>query len=381
MFTCGRSIPVFSAAVLIEDDIYEAAFLPDRWSSILHRMAVSVDAEGTLLANPSNPKVPWIASDGVRRLYDDFFEQGWAYDNARTHALLNIPHQGFMSDAQHMSNDWMAQQSIYRDFLWIRGFGYAAGTKIKVPSGDTIIFSVEKRRDLGPVQQHDLDTLDRFRPHLARATLLASRFEFGRIEAAIQALEIAGLPAAMIRDDGKVVNCNANFEAFSPQILIAGRDRLRFRDKAADVFFESFLSAGRAKTGNFKHSHSFLIPAADLAPPAVIHVVPVKGLARDIFLRTAFFLIATPLNRRVAPSEEIIQGLFDLTATEARIGRLLVSGATIRETAVDLGTSFETVRSHVKSILAKSGLHRQGDFVSVVSAVGSIAQNRDDDGK
>jgi DNA-binding CsgD family transcriptional regulator len=357
----------------LHDRIYEAVFFPDLWTDILHDLARAVKAEGAVLVNVSQPKSDWIASNGVHDLYDAFFREGWAYDNAKTKALLGIPHQGFISDAEHFSDDWMAEQPIYREFYWKHGFGYAAGTVIEAPSGDMIALSIEKKKGLEPVGRKEIDFLDTLRPHLARAAVLASRFEFARIEAAVQALQATNLPAAMIAADGRTIACNGLFEAFSAQIAVEARDRIRFQHRPANSFFDAVLARngasasdrGASKAGG---SHSFPIPAAGGRPPAVIHLIPIVGSGRDIFLRAAYILVATPLDRQAAPSASVIKGLFDLTPAEARIAACLVGGLTVNATAAQQGLSVETVRTHVKSLLSKSGTHRQADFLGMMSS-------------
>ncbi|WMS43232.1 hypothetical protein RDV64_02185 [Acuticoccus sp. MNP-M23] len=357
----------------MEDLIYEAAVFPEKWPRVLDQLSTKVSAEGGVLANISDPTCPWSSSDGVRNLYDRFFAGGLAYNNARTKALRANRHNGFISDALYLGEKWMSQQEIYHDFLWRHGFGYSAGTTIRIPSGDIIAFSIEKKRQLGPVPQEDLDILDRYRPHLARAALVSSQLQFARLEAALQALQIANLPTAVIGDNGRVVDCNASFLGLSPQIVVQARDSLRFRDETANIYYRSVVERHRAwNRRRSAQGHSFPIPAGAGASPAIVHIVPIAGSAREIFLRTAFFVIVTPVEWNRASAAEMIQGIFDLTPAEAKVGASLARGESVQSTAVDFGVSVETVRSHVKSLLAKSGMERQTDFVATMASVPPI---------
>ena len=104
----------------------------------------------------------------------------------------------------------------------------------------------------------------------------------------------------------------------------------------------------------------------------MLHLVPVAGYARDIFSTAAFFVIVTPLDAtRLAPVE-LIQGLFDLTTTEARVARSLAAGGDIGSTAETFGIARETVRAHLKSIFAKTGFSRQTDLATAISLVRTI---------
>lgn len=129
----------------LEDKIYEAAVVTEAWPAVLGQISALVGAEGAILANVSDPSSPWIASDGVKSLFECFYEGGWAYNNAKTRALLKNTHPGFIRDAIYLGEDWMEKQEVYREFSWKHGFGYAAGTTVQTPSGDVIAFSFEKR--------------------------------------------------------------------------------------------------------------------------------------------------------------------------------------------------------------------------------------------
>ncbi|MCD7111182.1 helix-turn-helix transcriptional regulator [Rhizobium sp. DKSPLA3] len=350
-----------------EDDIYQAAFLPETWPALLDRISCAIGAEGALLANVSDAKLPWIASDGVLDLYTAFFNEGWAFNNPRTEALVNIPHSGFMSDADHLDEAWMSRQSIYRDFLWPRGFGYAAGTTVKSPGGVTIGISIDKRRDAGPVSRTELQFLDLLRPHLSRAAVLANRLEFAKIDAALQALKIASIPAATIRSDGRLLGTNSLFERFASGIQIGAADRLCFANATAEQFYRSI---GRNRDG--KSGRSYPLRATDQTPPAILHFVPIVGVAREIFLRAAYFLLITPVGQNQTPTAQLIQGMFDLSPAESHIAEKLARGFVIAEIADAAELSVETIRTHVKSILAKSGMRSQRDFVSALSSIQTI---------
>lgn len=352
----------------IEDAIYQAAFHSEQWVYVLHSIAAAVNAEGALLANVRNPSLPWFASAGVADLYDEFFNQGWAYDNAKTHVLLNTPHRGFMSDAQHISDEVMSQQAIYRDFLWPKGFGYAAGTLIEDPKSVAIGISIEFKKSRGPASKAELAYLDILRPHLARAAILAHHLEYAKVEAALQALELASVPAATLALDGKVLRANRAFETFGDSITITARDRLIFGSGGAKEFYGSIsVPAHRGRTGG-----SFPLKASETAPAAILHFLPVVGIASEVFLNAGYFVLVTSAERGRAPAAALLRGLFDLTATEARIAEKLTLGFVIAEIAASEGSSRETVRSHVKSILSKSGMKGQRDFVAAVASIRPI---------
>jgi DNA-binding CsgD family transcriptional regulator len=352
----------------LEDDIYEAAFEPAAWPSILHKVAQAVDAEGALLANISSPFLPWFASDEVRKLYDDFYSGGWAYENAKTRALVTTPHRGFISDADHLSDEWMSQQSIYKDFLWPRGFGYAAGTLVESPGSVRVGFSVEFKKTRGPASAGEIRFLDTLRPHLSRAAIMAHRLEFAKVEAALEALQLAAVPAAMIQHNGKLLKANPLFADFEGSVDVIAHNRLRFANVGASAFYEQLVHSGQ----RHKKGRSFPLPSTEKHPPAVLHFIPVNGSARELFLQASYFILITPARRKGLVSAELLRGLYDLSPAEARVAEKLAEGKVISQIALADGVSTETVRSHVKAILRKSGLSGQREFVAQLASIPSL---------
>jgi DNA-binding CsgD family transcriptional regulator len=62
----------------------------------------------------------------------------------------------------------------------------------------------------------------------------------------------------------------------------------------------------------------------------------------------------------------MLQDLFSLTSGEARVVARLVQGRSVDEVAAELKISVETVRTHVRRVLAKTATSRQGELISLV---------------
>jgi DNA-binding CsgD family transcriptional regulator len=103
--------------------------------------------------------------------------------------------------------------------------------------------------------------------------------------------------------------------------------------------------------------------------PLIVHLLPVRKAAQDIFSGAATLMIVTPVDRAKVPGAEVLAGLFDLTAAEARVAREIAAGQTINEVAVACGISRETVRSQLKNVLSKTGLNRQADLAALLSGL------------
>jgi DNA-binding CsgD family transcriptional regulator len=78
-------------------------------------------------------------------------------------------------------------------------------------------------------------------------------------------------------------------------------------------------------------------------------------------------MFVTPVTRQQAPQVELIEALFDLTPTEARIAGAMVEGKSVATVARAQGVTQNAVRMHLKSIFAKTGVGRQAELVSLLA--------------
>lgn len=358
------------------DHIYEAAFVPDDWERVCEKLSIEVDSfSAALITVNGDQSYRWTCSPNAREGMEQFSNSPLRFQNIRPQRHLQRAASSFLRDIDLMTEDELADDPIYNEFLRPRGLGWTVGDMFQEPAGHMVIFDLIRPTARGPFDTADVDRLNALRPHLARAAMMSSRLEFERINAAVQALELTGLPAAIIGTGGKILAANSLLETFAPQIVVTAYDKLQFDYAGAKAKFEEALS--RQQT-DLSGSCSFALPMTLERSPAVVHLLPVLGQARDIFVHATFFLIVTPVDRTRVPSAETIQGLFDLSPAEARVARSLAMGNDVSRTAQDFSLSTETIRSHVKAILSKSGMTRQADFVAAIASIRPVGPDYDE---
>lgn len=347
------------------DRIYEAAVVHERWPTVLQNIAVFAGGFGTLLSVVSpTGRSRFITSssamDELTRAHLETFP-----DNVRTSRLLAKRHAGFIVDLDVLTEDEMAAAPIYRDYLHPRGFGYGAATAIHVPTGDATVVHIEGYLAKGPILSQTVSRLDGLRPHLARAALIANRLETQVAGSAVSALELVGLPAAVLNDRGKPLAANELFQRLIPAAVEELPRRLRWMDAGADELFVNALTSDpRQATVRSIPMRAF----ADL-PPIVIHLVPINFAARDVFSRAEAILIVTPVEPKPSLGPDLVEGLFDLTAAEAKLAALIAGGHPPRDAANILSWTEATTRTTLKKVFAKTGVNRQADLVALLSGL------------
>ena len=349
----------------IIDEIYEAAAIPELWPRVLDHISTIPGAVGGVMFATDLRDTKWISSQSLAGHTEQFIASGWAAKNTRPQRLAALRHAGFATDLDTYTMEELEREPVYVEVFRKIGLGWAAGTMFPMPSGDFIVFSFERAYERGPVEREAIEALDRVRPHLARAGLLAWRLGLRRAQEMAQALETIGLPAAVLRGNGRVYAANPLFESLMPNVAQDRQQRLSFVDRSADALLAQAL-ARLAMHVDAAGVQSIPLAAKYDQPPMVAHVLPVRGLAQDLFFLATTIVIVTPVDRAAVPNAEVLEGLFDLTPAEARVARAIAEGKIVSEIAADGLVSEVTIRSHVKSVLAKTGLHRQAQLVALL---------------
>jgi DNA-binding CsgD family transcriptional regulator len=350
------------------DRIYEAAVVPEFWPGILDDIAALAGCVGGILFTTvaAGRVGRWTSSRNLREFMQDFLSNEEVQaNNIRLPRFSAAKHHGFLGNDRLYDRDVMERNLAYREFFFPKGFGYCAGTIIPMPNGDMAGIDLERRHADGPVSDNAIAALDGIRPHLCRAAVIGTRLSLERAKTVVDALENAGLPAAVLAKDGRALAVNRRLERLSSQFAFLAHDRTAIMDRKTNALFCEAVE----RVGSAAATRSIPVAAVPGSPAAVAHVLPLPGQASDIFYRAHALLVVTQLDRPSAPAAELLSGLFDLTPAEGRVARSISLGKTIEQTALGLGLSRETVRWHLKAIFTKTGVSRQAELGALLSGI------------
>jgi DNA-binding CsgD family transcriptional regulator len=196
---------------------------------------------------------------------------------------------------------------------------------------------------------------------------MSARLQLERARIASETLAVMGLPALVLDEKGKVLAANHLIEALTSYVNWRAQDRVSLKDKCADQLLRDAVATIEMASG--AGVRSFPVRDTGAVAMMVAHVIPIRLSARDIFARCAAVLVLTPLTLPRAPPVELVESLFDLTPAEARVARSLASGKTVEDIATDGGISPNTIRTHVRGLLEKTGCNRQVDIVALLTAI------------
>jgi len=370
-YSAGRGWPPGISTLAeseVVDRIYEAAIVPELWPQTLHAFATSVGGVGSALYVPDPAGMRSALSPDIVAMSEAFLTDRMYENNRRVAAVLARRHPGFLREIDIYSRAECDADPLHR---WLQGWGlgWGAGTAVHATTGETLMLTIERAYRKGPLTDDEVGQADALRPHLARAATVSAQLHLERARAAVATLEAIGVPAAVLRSRGAVMAANDRLRELSPPLVWRAGDRIAFRASAASRIYEAALAGGPERPS--RPVWSFAVPAIGEASAMAAHLLPIRRAANDIFAGATWLLIAIPVTRPAAPDAGLLQSLFDLTPTEAEVARALTAGGTVEEIGRRRGVGYQTVRSQLNAVLAKTGAARQADLVALLAGLAS----------
>ena len=203
--------------------------------------------------------------------------------------------------------------------------------------------------------------------HMARATVFLDRYEAAQGEEPARS-PLADIPrsAAFLSDGGAVIHA-ANRPA---EVAFGIADGGPFQRLPFDAEDRELLSGviRRVAARKAEKVATLRIRSVVTGSPVILRVSPVEGGAA----RSLALVVSTEL---VWPEgfAATVQEAFGLTVAEVEIVRGVTLGLPLRDIAEARGRSLETVRTQVRSVLAKTETHSQAELVRVVLGLMDVA--------
>ena len=345
------------------DELLAAALLDQDWRHGLDRLAEAAGAGGVTIIRFYDGRPGAFLSSTEWANADAELFSGHAPPSPRQFYPDSAFRNGFVTDQDLYTADELRRDPYYQEFLRPRGVFWHAKCRLHYGHGDRISLSLKRALKLGAYGHGDVAALNSVLPHLLTA---------GRIARRVLQAEATGMARVLQRPGDLVFHLDtkgwvrqAHDEARGRSTLPAALARVGAVDQAR---LASLDRAVMAAVGVPQRPALLALTDSDGAS-RLLNLVPIVGRAREVFCETAALAILTDprASRGGLVSEfRMLRQAFDLTGREAQIAALLARGQSVARIAGNLGLQPGTVRTHLKSVLSKSGAHRQGEFIALV---------------
>ncbi len=403
--------------------VYDAAFGRSRWDQALDGLARVFDCWSVCLAgvSPADQSLRFIHTAGVRPDVIVTYLKDWHARNPHVSRLCDTPVDRWFHCHQQFDDGFVADSPFYQQFLIPAGARYTSACKLRDTDGLMVTLSLTRPVGAQPLGAAELPVLERLRHHLCAALDIEAHVRSHRSEmragrtllaqwsqpvllvdaqGAVRftnpaADRLMGVSDAVGVRQGRIVCRNPVDErqlASAIRALDLERDGGGAGGASSDVLALNSASAAKLLADQRAHDAIHASPDAPRVPlglspsaglyvklraagePAGVFVLPIRPsdtlsafggtpLAMVLFHRPAAQVRLEPF---------VLAQTFGLTPAETRVGVLLAQGLSPDEVTGELHVSMATVRSHIKSLLAKTGTNRQPDLVRVLSALADI---------
>ncbi|MBR1142058.1 helix-turn-helix transcriptional regulator [Bradyrhizobium sp. AUGA SZCCT0431] len=348
-----------------EQEFAEAGLDPTRWVQALTSVAAATGSFGAVmlpLSGDALPNVPY--TENVSRVMEDYFRDGWHSQDERMRTVPTLTQCGVADDFDGHSADEIAKHPYYQEFLAPHGLRWYAG--VKVACGDDLwAVALQRTIDQGPFSADEKDELARISSRLSTGAAIARALSASAAAGALEAFEMSGTAVVLINRHGHVFKANASAERLLVDDIRIVKGQLTARDTRATTALNRALHnlLWRPTSGL---SAPVALPRATgrplLAYPARLSNSTANALADC----QAMVILIDPDSRSSTP-ETNLRTVFRLTQAEARLATQLALGESLENVADQFGIGKETARSQLKSIFAKTGVHRQAELVAVLA--------------
>jgi DNA-binding CsgD family transcriptional regulator len=191
----------------------------------------------------------------------------------------------------------------------------------------------------------------------------------GSATSATNALNAMRLPAIALDWRGFVVSVNSAANAIFDSDVKMKDKRLFVRNLEARTLLKASLDklTGPGKSKSLI-AEPIIVQRRDKLP-VISRIWPFEGLTHSSEQDVHTLVTLNALEPKPGPSAAILAKTFQLTTREAKLACVMASGVPLQIAAREMEISWETARTQLKSVFAKTYTHRQSELVALLLRV------------
>lgn len=363
--------------------IYDAALDPQLWPGVAPQVADAFGATSCLLQSQNRGaelfELLTSTANFAPRVLDAYSRYFYKHDLWVTRAAAKEVGRAFTSDElvpqrefvqSEMYVDWCRKLDIFH----LIGAAFPVGVESGATSsgqGTLGIIGIHRPLGTAPFDASAKRTLQGLLPHLQRALQIRQRLTDIAIErqASLDALDHLFTAILVVDRSAKILYANDRAAAVlraGDALRSAGRRLTTVHRAKTDQLMQMIQGAADAAAGrNGSSGGGIAISREDQLPLSVL-VAPFRPAQAGLGAPqpAAILFIRDP--EAPTMSKLTLQSVFGLTPAEASIASALADGKALNEIAAAHAITQNTVRTHLKKILAKTGTSRQAQLVALL---------------
>lgn len=370
LLSADRSqLDAFSELVL---SIYEGPLKELGWRGFLQELCRHTESSSaTLILHPPEENNPGILiSFGLSSAQGK--PSPYAREFFTTDPFVNLKPDTPVTLAEMVERDVLLASTFYQLCLEPQNIFHILGIDMYTESGIRANLRLMRPESDEAYDGKEKMFCSRLQPHIERALAISNMQSEVESELALYSGAVAQLEIGTLAIDelGTVIKSNAISDS-----MLRERDGIKLnanRLQLSDGGQNKVLKALLLEIKEAPENHQDMVRA--LRVPRIHSEAPLGLVLRPVSLQTwrsdgpvpvAMVFLRDP-ERVTSTPEDILRELFELTRMEAKVSMLLANGLTLDEIGETLNISRNTVRTHLRAVFPKTGVHHQNMLVKLV---------------
>ncbi len=324
----------------------------------------------------------WICHRGQRRRdVERFWYETYYPLDERIPRLRRLPYNRLFHVAELYTEEERKTSEAYKVLRTVGHAGNAIDVRLDGLRGSRILWEINDRVDGEGWSSAQHDTIRRLLPHVRQTVHVQQTLAHANAlgETLTELLDRTGLGMVQLDARGRIVAANDRAQ----DVLRRGDgllDREGFlvaRARQDDDRLQALLNRALPPYGAQGSGGSTIVRRSGALRPLMLRLCPVgrRQASFPAWPVAALVLIVDPETEQVIDPAEVA-AVFDLTRMEGRVAVMLARGMSVSQIAASTGRKESTIRSHVKSMLAKHGCTRQAELARMVQSLAAAGQGR-----
>jgi len=309
----------------------------------------------------------------VQRIYQ---QQNWKSSDVLTARVRALPTDIVLFAQDFLSAHLIETSPFFQDYLAAFDILWGAGWVFDLDD-ERWGMAIARSRAQGPFDPADKDLLTRAAPRITRCLALLNAVSHAHAQGACDALDTRDRPYVVIDHMGLVSRVSPRAAAiFDDDALCVRESRLFSNDAAANDKLQTIALCARygaegAVNLQAPAPEEFFIPRSEKTP-LLVTPLRLRAPPLDVLPGSQIVLRLSDFAHHPTPRAAPLKALFGLSPREIEIAQRIAAGDEPAVIAAALGLQTSSVRQVVKSILAKTGLHRFGQLVALFSRLPDV---------
>ena len=354
--------------------VYEGMREQVKWGSLLTALRERLQANWTTLilrpASLDQPALLFRCGNRGPEIYGASYNQ---YNAFSLDPFVGLPADKVVTIDEMIDIDAWTRGEFYKQFIAPNNIHHILGADIRAEDGAECRVRICRPPSVENFSPGDKALVRMLLPHIRRAVNLLSHFGVIEEERQLYAMAVDRmLVGTLILDKtGAVIRCNRVAEE-----ILAQRDGVHltrnmlhaeYRQEEHELqrLMKIALAGHNLTVSGVPEAMAVGRPSGRAKLGIVIRAIPLGEWSEGQHQPAVAVFIRDP-ERKSQASGELLRQLFGFTPAEANLAMLLANGMTLDEAADELNCRKNTIRAHLRSIFAKTGVTRQTTLVRLL---------------